>query len=329
MVSMLDLTYFTPITYRGASAANSSNGTSATNSSTGVNSSSSSNSSSSANSSSTVNSSANTNDVTAPASDDYQAQFEAKLGLIKKYCSDYIILDENGDEINVDAIRIKYQNDYEAGVKYCDELINTFDHDKVEKLVKSQYKQRVDANIENGKTVADQWVKSISESGTTAATISTSNVNGNNILDVMGAFVTNEDVKNGKVNVSQLFEDPNTAEALVSAIKSKAQSFIKRTDLDSSVKETIIAQTNELVDARYDYSDSDTEKLKANRTNLVNKYMTLFETLRTEQGKLDDAAAPKYYGLPDSFGTTITTESDRASEEVKAYKSRKRLNTNF
>ena len=57
--------------------------------------------------------------------------------------------------------------------------------------------------------------------------------------------------------------------------------------------------------------------------------MALFETLRTEQAKLNDAAAGEYYGLPSDFGTTFTNESDRAQEEVKAHKSRKRLNKNF
>lgn len=333
MVSFLSgsqYTYFRPWTFNAsASNVDNVNDVDGTNNNNGVNGA---NNSNNANNNSNVNGSnnaANTGDITAPASDDYKSQFEAKLNLIKKYCADYIVIDENGDEIDVEKIRNKYADKYEEGVKYCDELINSFDQDKVEKIVKNQYKKRVDAKSENGKKVADQWVKTILDSGLEAPKLSTSGVNANNVLDVIGAFVTNEDVKNGKVSLSQLFENPNTAETLVSAIKAKAQSFIKRKDLAADVKETIIAQTNELVDARYDYSDSDTNRLMANRENLVNKYMTLFETLRTEEAKLNDEAAPKYYGLPDEFNTTFTNESDKANEEINAHKSRRRLNTNM
>lgn len=329
MVSLLSSPEYTYFRWQFNASATGINNSNNVNNNNGVNGSNGSNSANSANNGNNVNGSANTGAIVAPASDDYKAQFDAKLRLIGKYCADYIVIDANGDEIDVAKIQRDYANKYEEGVKYCDELINSFDQDKVEKIVKGQYKKHVDTKAENGKSVADAWVKAIDEAGTEAAKISTSNVNANNVLDVIGAFVTNEDVKSGKVSLSQLFENPNTAESLVSAIKTKAQSFIKRKDLNSSVKEAIIAKTNELVDAKYNYSDADTDKLKANRDNLVNKYMALFETLRTEEAKLDDAAAPQYYGLPASSTITFTNESDKASEEVKAHKSRKKLNTNI
>lgn len=310
----------------GANGVNGSNGANGTNGANGANGA---NGTNGNNGAYNTNGASNTNDVVAPAADDYKTQFNTKLGLIKKYCDDYIVLDENGNEIDIEKIKKEYANKPEEGVKYCDELINSFDQDKVEKIVKSQYKQRVDARVEAGKTTADSWVKAIDEAGTEAAKINTSNVNAKNVLDVIGGFVTNEDVKNGKVSLTQLFENTKTSEALISAIKAKAQSFIKRNDLDADVKETIIAQTNELVDAKHEYANSDTDKLGANRDNLVKKFMTLFATLRTEEAKANDTAAPQYYGLPEDSEITLTNESDRAAEEITAYNSRKTLNRNI
>lgn len=346
MVSFLsnsNYTYFRPWTFNagaGADGTNGANGTNDTNGANGTNGTNNANGTNGANNADGTNgvngtngannangaNGANTNDIVAPASDDYKSQFNAKLDLIKKYCDDYIVLDENGDEINIEEIRKKYADKPEDGVKYCDELINSFDQDKVEKIVKSQYKQRVDSKVEAGKTIADSWVKAIDEAGINAAKINTSNVNAKNILDVIGAFVTSEDVKNGKVSLSQVFEDTKTSDALVSALKTKAQNFIKRQDIDQAVKDGIIVQTNELVDAKHEYNNSETDKLGANRDNLVKAFMKLFETLRTEEAKADDTAAPKYYGLPEDSGVTLTNESDRAEEEIKAHKSRNTLN---
>lgn len=319
-------TWYTPMTFAAVSSNtvvnnNNNNGVTTNNTTT--------NTTNNTTNNTNTNNNGNTGDVVAPKSDDYQAQFNTKLGLIQKYCSDYIVLDENGNEIDVNKIRAEYAGKLEEGVKYCDELIKSFDQDKVNKMVKAQYTQRVNQNAEAGKTIADEWVKAIDEAGTTAATINTSNVNANNVLDVIGGFLTNDKVKNGNVALTQLFENPTTAEALVAAIKTKAQSFIKREDLDATTKETIVTQTNELADAKNTYSSSSTEDMVANRTALVNKYMTLFETLRTKQAELNDAAAPKYYGLPSDTTVTFTNETDKANEEVQAYKNRKRLNTNI
>ena len=322
-------TYYVPVSLGSATGVSGNNGVNGNNSVTGnkgVNNNGNANNNGNNNG---VNNQGNTGDVVAPASDDYRTQFNTKLGLIKKYCDNYIVLDKDGNEIDVNKIRTDYINKPEEGVKYCDELIKTFDQNKVEKMVRTEYKNRVEANKENGEKVANEWVKQILESGTTAAKINTSGVNANNILDVIGGFVTNEDVKDGKVSLSQLFEDPATAENLVSALKSKAQDFIKRTDLDSTIKESIIAQTNALVDAKYEYSNADTDKVKTYRDALVDKYMKLFETIRVEQAKLNDAAAPQYYGLPSDTTVTFSNETDRANEEVQAHKSRKRLNTNI
>lgn len=268
-------------------------------------------------------------DIQAPDAENYQAQFNTKLGLIAKYVKEYIVLDENGEEIDVNKIRKDYAGKYEEGVKYCDELIESFDHEKVEKIVKAQYNKANQARYDAGKSIADNWVEAIKSAGTEAAKLNASGVNKNNVLDVIGAFVLNEEVKNGQVSVYELFEDPNMAETLVSALKGRAQDFIKRKDLDQATKDEVVTQTNALVDAKYAYTQATTEDLEDNRKTLVDSYMTLAQTIRAKEAELNDAAAPKYYGVPESYGMEITSQTDRAEEEANAYNSRKKLNNNF
>lgn len=268
-------------------------------------------------------------DIQAPEADNYKAQFNTKLGLIAKYVKEYIVLDENGKEIDVNNIRKEYANKYEEGVKYCDKLIESFDHDKVEKIVRAEYNKANKAKQDAGKAIADNWVEAIKSAGTSAAKLSPAGVNKNNVLDVMGAFVLNEEVQNGQVSVYELFEDPNMADTLVNALKGRAQDFIKRKDLDQATKDEVIAQTNDLVDAKYAYTLADTQDLESTRKSLVDSYMVLVQSIRTKEAELNDAAAPKYYGVPESYGMEITSQSDRAAEEKDAYDNRKKLRNNF
>ena len=315
-------TWYTPINFASVNTQNNTNTNNNNNTNTNNN------NTNTNNNNNNNNNVANPNDVIAPDAEDYTSQFNTKLGLIKKYCDEFIVTDENGDEIDVNKIRSEYSDCPKEGVEYCDSLIKNFDKDKVEKIIKAQYKQRVEANTENGKQIADNWVKTLVESDTETPQINTSNVNADNILDVIGGFVTNEKVQDGTVSLSQLFKNQKTAETLVTAIKTKAQNFIKRKDLDEDTKNTITTKTNALINAKYDYVNSDAENIKSNRDNLATKYMELFEALRTEQAKLNDAAAPQYYGLPNDFQITLTNESDRASEEIQAYKNRKQFSAN-
>lgn len=268
-------------------------------------------------------------DIQAPEADNYKAQFNTKLGLIAKYVKEYIVLDENGEEIDVKKIHEEYANNYEEGVKYCDKLIESFDHDKVEKIVRAEYNKANKAKQDAGKAIANNWVEEIKSAGLEAAKLNASGVNKNNVLDVMGAFVLNEEVQNGTVSAYELFEDPNMADTLVNALKGRAQDFIKRKDLDQATKDEVIAQTNDLVDAKYAYTLADTQDLESTRKSLVDSYMVLVQTLRAKEAELNDAAAPKYYGVPESYGMEITSQSDRAEEEYNAYHGRRRLNSNL
>lgn len=312
----------------GPNGVNNANGTTVINGNNGVNN----NNNVNGNNNNNNNNGTNVqgpSDIQAPAADNYQAQFNTKLGLIAKYVKEYIVLDENGEEIDVNKIRSEYAGKYEEGVKYCDELIESFDHDKVEKIVKAQYNKTNQARYDAGKSIADNWVEAIKSAGTEAAKLNASGVNKNNVLDVMGAFVLNEEVKDGQVSVYELFEDPDMAETLVNALKGRAQDFIKRKDLDQETKDAIVLQTNDLVDAKYAYTQADTQDLESTRKTLVDSFMTLAQSIRAKEAELNDAAAPQYYGVPESFGMEITSQTDRANEEKSAYNGRRRLNNNF
>ncbi|MCD8378612.1 MAG: hypothetical protein LUB59_07490, partial [Candidatus Gastranaerophilales bacterium] len=57
-------------------------------------------------------------DLTMPDADNYSAQFTARLSLIEKYCKKW------GKTVDVDKIKKEYADDPQAGVEYCDDILN-------------------------------------------------------------------------------------------------------------------------------------------------------------------------------------------------------------
>lgn len=287
-----------------------------------------------------VNSSNNTSNAGGAASGDFvnneesntpQAQFNSRLKLIKQYCDKY------GQTVDIDEIKQKYANDPEGGVKYCDNIINNkFNQSKVEKIVKTQYKEKLDAQLEKGQSISDDWVETAIKNGTATPNFNTSGVNKNNVLDVIGTFMTNEEVKNGKVSLENIFEQPDAAKQLMNAIKAKANEMLKRKDIDDETKESIAAKLEDLVEYVDNFSEKHGNEFvsspfqgSASRRQAVSKYTELFTELRTVQAQKNDEAAREYYGLPEDSGITLTTYTDRANEEIKAHKNRRKLRVNI
>lgn len=260
-----------------------------------------------------------------------QAQFNARLNLIAQYCDKY------GNVVDIDEIKQKYANNPKEGVKYCDDIINNkLTQSKVEKIVKTQYQEKLDSQLEKGKSISDSWVETAIKNGTGTPDFNTSSVNKNNVLDVIGTFMTNDEVKNGKVSLENIFEDPKSAEQLMTAIKSKANEMLKRPDIDEEIKESIAAKLEDLVEYVDNFSEKHGNEFVSSpfqgspsRKQAVQKYTKLFTELRTIQAQKNDEAAPKYYGLPEDSSISLTTYTDRANEEIKAHKGRKKLNTNI
>lgn len=264
-------------------------------------------------------------------STDYQSTFNSRLKLIQQYCDKY------GNTVDIDKLKQKFSENPEEAVKDCDDIINNkFTQSRVSKLVKGQYQAKLDAQLENGKAISDSWVKTAISSNTTSTPNYDSSVNKNNVLDVIGTFMTQQEVKDGKVSLENVFDQPDTAKALMNAIKGKANEMLARKDVDKETKESISTKLADLVD----YVDNFEEKYgdefvkspfegSNTRRTAVNKYTELFYELRNIQAKQNDENAPEYYGLPEDTGITMDLYTKRANEEKDAYSHRRKLSTNI
>ena len=269
--------------------------------------------------------------IDAPDSENYGAQFNARLSLIEKYCDKY------GKIVDVNKIKQEYASKPQEGVEYCDDILNNkFDQAKLSKLVHKEYADYNKARLDSAKAVSDQWVETILNSGLEKPNLSASGVNENNVLDVVGTFMTNEEVKNGKVSLDNVFESPELTAQLIDTLKKRADQLLLDEDVDESLKDTVVSQIAVLRDKYDEYQDSIDDEDRHNdvgfnqvRKDLANGYIELFKTLRLEEAKHNDEAAPQHYGLPEDSTITFDDQQKEAQKEISSYSGRRRLNTSF
>ena len=270
-------------------------------------------------------------DLTPPAADNYGAQFASRLSLIEEYC------DKWGRTVDVDKIRAEYASDPEAGVEYCDDILNNqFDQNKLKKIVQKHYDEYNKSREEAGKAVADTWVQAVLNQGLGSLQLSTAGVDKNNILDVIGRFAVDPEVKAGKVSLENVMESPEFTSQLIETLKAKADEYLQNDDVDDSVKSQITSKI-EALRANYDkYADSVADDDRHNdvefnsvRKVLAKNVFDMFAILRRDEAKRNDEAAPQYYGLPEDISITLTSQQSRAVLEITSYQHRTRLNTTF
>lgn len=271
--------------------------------------------------------SAGSGEITAVDESNYAARFASRLSLIEEYCEKY------GKTVDVDEIRSEYKNDPEEGVEYCDDILNNeFNQSLLRKLVHKKYDDYNKSKQQAGAAIADEWVKSVLAAGLQSPDISSGGVNKNNVLDVIGAFALNKDVKNGKVSLENVLESPEVALALINAMKARADKALLDKDV-SDEKKQIIQQKITALRVHYDmYADSIADENKHNdvefrqvRGALSKVYMDLFGVLRMDEAEKTDAAAPQYYGLPSDSTIKFDDQVKRANDEIYSYKGRRKL----
>lgn len=269
--------------------------------------------------------------LTAPDSENYAALLTSRLNLIEKYCDKY------GKTVDVDEIKSKYKNNPEAGVEYCDDILNNkFNQIYLRKLVHKEYDAYNKARQNTGKEVSDTWVDAVLKGGLDSLDISSGGVSKRNILDVIGAFALNKEVKNGKVSLENVFESPQMTSQLIDVLKSRADEALLDKNVKDTIKSQISAKIESLVENYGKYVDSleDDDKhndiqFKQVRALLAKNYIELFALLRRDEAEKNDAIAPQYYGLPESSSIKFNDQVQRATEEVASYKHRKKLSTSI
>lgn len=270
-------------------------------------------------------------DLVPPAADNYGAQFNARLALIEEYC------DKWGRTVDVDKIKADYASDPQAGVEYCDEILNDeFDQGRLRNIVEKHYAEFNKAREEAAQGVADNWVQAVLNQGLGALSLSTAGVDKNNVLDVIGRFAVNEDVKAGKVSLENVMESPEFTSQLIDTIKAKADEYLLNEDIDDSVKDALINKIASLRTNYDKYADSIADDDRHNdvefntvRTALAKDVFDMFAIMRTDEAKRNDEAAPQYYGLPEDTSITLDNQQVRARKEIDGYRSRTRLSINI
>lgn len=262
-----------------------------------------------------------------PDKQNYSALFSKRLELIEEYCKKY------GKMVDVEAIRSKYGDDPKSGVEYCDEILNEkFNQTFLRKIVHKKYDDYNKSRQNSAKEIADDWVDAVLSAGLGALNISSGGVSKDNILDVIGAFALNKEVKNGKVSLENVFESPDMTLDLIETLKARADKSLLDKNVSDEKKERILAKI-ETLRVNYDkYADSiaDEDKhndieFKAVRKQLAKTYIELFAILRLDEAKKNDKVAPQFYGLPEDSEITFNDQTQRAKNEIIAYKNRNQL----
>ena len=210
-----------------------------------------------------------------------------------------------------------------------------FDQSKLAKMVKKDYDAYNKSRLDAGKQVSDQWVDAVIK-GDLAPISTGGGISEDNVLDVIGTFATNKEVKRGKVSLDNVMENPQVTAQMIETLKSRADEVLQYKDLDKGTRTRILSDIEGLR-ANYDmYKESLEDDDKHNdigfnkvRKPLAKNYMDLFGVLRTEQAKRNDKAAPQYYGLPEKSTIKFTSQTNRANEETASYMGRRKLNTSF
>ncbi len=230
-----------------------------------------------------------------------KAKFERKVRLVSEI-GDY--------DDKVEEIKNKIGTNYKKGIEEIDKLIKEIDADKLKQAAESLYEEDFEATQENAANIANNWATQIYNQGMNPNfKISMSGVTKDNILDVLGNFITNEKVTSNAVTWNTLIE--NNFKEISQVLIEKAKEMKK--GADSSTKTAIDNAIKQVKDSK------NSDKVNDKITSIYN----LFSTLRGMQTKASDEGAFSRYGIPqDKINANEKTEiaQNKFKEEAKAYK---------
>lgn len=234
-----------------------------------------------------------------------KAKFERKIKLLSE-CGDY--------DDKIDAIRKKIGNDYKKGIKEIDKLLDEVDSTTLHEKANELYKADFESRQEKAEQYSEQWARQIANS-TDAKNfkVSMSGVTKDNILDVLGAFLRNEQyVQAGSASWKTLIE--NNFKEISKLLLAKAEEMKKSTK-NNQYKTDIKSVMDAIKSA------------KTPQEQVTNTY-NLFETLRRIQAENNDKGVYQRYGIPaDKIDNNRASNVATANytKEKNAYKSQQKL----
>ncbi len=229
-----------------------------------------------------------------------KAKFERKVRLVSEI-GDY-------DE-EIEKIRKAIGSDYQKGIKEINKLIKNIDSNELHEAAESLYEEDFEATQEKAESIANNWVTQIENQGMNPNfKVNMSGVTKDNILDVLGNFLTNETVKSNSVTWNTLIE--NNFKEISNILIDKAKEMKKgadnatKTNIDNAIKKVKDAKNSNDVNTK------------------ITSVYTLFSTLRGMQTKASDEGAFSRYGIPqDKINANKKTDiaQKRFEQEADAY----------
>lgn len=223
-------------------------------------------------------------------------KLQAKKNLIEKYAA----YKEN-PEIKTQMAQLINGLDAKEACKKLDEYIKTFSD--FNEFAETLCKDNFNTKITTGKGISDGWVTKIANLTVGGdAKVDTSKITKDNILDVLGTYISNE--KFGQLGKSGMWNPLLKNEANFNAISqklyNKADDLIKK---DPGNKATI---------------ESAVSKLKgANDTNKANYCYELFACLRKIEADTYAKQFSETFGLPDDMASSISNPAVKNYNDEK------------
>lgn len=244
-----------------------------------------------------------------------KANFNKAVALIKAYG------EKTGksydDKLNKVAQDMK--GSYKTGLAKLKAIIATFDQKKLTEVVREISHKIYDEKEGNGKAISDNWANQIASAKSASSfKVDTSSVNKDNILSVLGTYISNPKFKTGGMWNSLI---KNNYDAISNALIENAKDFLKSGKC-----------TNETTKHKIRGYVSSLEK-DGDVKNKVSVVYHLFDILRYENASYNDNKAFAIVGggvIPSNKVETTPDDyqSKKYQAEKTAYNSASKLKTN-
>ena len=213
----------------------------------------------------------------------------------------------------INKIIIDMKGDYKKGLVELKKLMNSFDTNKLYEVVKDIHHKEYDDRQTKAKTISDVWANKIAGSTNGDYKVDTSSLTADNVLDVLGTYITNSNFNSGGMWKSLI---SNNFDKISQALYAKAEKM-KSDGITDNDKQQIASAVSALNSA----ADNDRPA----------KVFALFSKMRTiEASKNDKGIYNKYANEIPSAKRKFyveTYEGSKHNEEKQAYNSQRKLNT--
>ena len=204
------------------------------------------------------------------------------------------------------------KGDYKKGLAELKKLMNDFDTDTLYEVVKDIHHKEYDDRQTKAKTISDAWANKIAGSTDGDYKVNTSGLTADNVLDVLGTYITNSNF-----NIGGMWKHliSNNFDKLSKALYAKAEKM-KSDGITDSEKQQIASAVSAL-------------KAAAEKDKPA-KAFALFSAMRSAEASKNDKNIYNKYAseVPSAKrkSNVETYEGTKHNEEKSAYNSQRNLN---